>query len=91
MFIDDIPGARAKPLYKSLAKDILSHKDIDGTSPKYEKIKPKPYNLLDYSDVYEKKSLHHSIRDPQNPTYQYRSPKGTLHRYGDIEGNHPKM
>ncbi len=38
MYIDDIEGSRAKGLYKSVAKDILFNKDIDGSSPKYDKV-----------------------------------------------------
>lgn len=39
MQIDDIQGTRAKSIYKGVAKDIISAKDIDGTSPKFEKVK----------------------------------------------------
>ena len=38
MIIDDIEGSRPKSIYKGIAKDIISAKDIDGTSPKYEKV-----------------------------------------------------
>lgn len=42
MYIDDINGAKAKPLYAGIAKDILSNKDIAGSSPVLEKV---DYNL----------------------------------------------
>jgi hypothetical protein len=38
MYIDDIDGVRAKGLYKNVAKDILYNRDIDGSSPKFEKV-----------------------------------------------------
>lgn len=38
MYIDDIEGTRAKGLYKNVAKDILHNRDIDGSSPKFEKV-----------------------------------------------------
>jgi hypothetical protein len=38
MYIDDIDGTRTKGLYKSVAKDILYNRDIDGSSPKFEKV-----------------------------------------------------
>jgi len=33
----------------------LNSRDIDGTAPKFEKLKPKPYDLMDYSDVSSKR------------------------------------
>ncbi len=38
MQIDDIAGTRSKPVYQGVAKDILMHRDIDGTQPRYEKV-----------------------------------------------------
>lgn len=38
MQINDITGARPKSIYKGVAKDIISAKDIEGTSPKFEKV-----------------------------------------------------
>jgi hypothetical protein len=38
MNIDDIQGSRPKSIYRGVAKDIISAKDIDGTSPKFEKV-----------------------------------------------------
>lgn len=53
--INDIEGTKSKPLYKGLAKDILNARDIEGTAPKFERLKPKPYDLMDYSDVSSKR------------------------------------
>lgn len=39
MHIEDIEGARAKPLYTGIAKDILKIGDIEGTKPKFEKVR----------------------------------------------------
>lgn len=36
--IKDITGTRPKELYKGVAKDILNHKDIDGSSPQFHKV-----------------------------------------------------
>lgn len=41
MAIDDIEGTRTKSIYRGVAKDIISAKDIDGTSPKFEKVSEK--------------------------------------------------
>ena len=41
MLIDDIQGTRPRAIYKGAAKDIINAKDIDGTSPKYEKVSRK--------------------------------------------------
>ena len=49
MAIEDINGAKAKPLYKGPTRNIMQVQDI--TKSKEEKLKPKRYNLLDYSDV----------------------------------------
>jgi len=38
MAIDDIQGTRPKAIYKGVAKDIINARDIDGTSPKYERV-----------------------------------------------------
>lgn len=38
MIIDDINGTRALSKYRGLAKDNMSSKDIDGTSPNFEKV-----------------------------------------------------
>ncbi len=38
MKVDDISGARSRQLYRGVAKDILSVRDIDGTKPRYEKV-----------------------------------------------------
>jgi hypothetical protein len=38
MSIDDIAGTKANSLYRGVAKDIISAKDIEGTSPKFEKV-----------------------------------------------------
>jgi hypothetical protein len=39
MIINDIEGTKSKPLYKGLAKDILNARDIEGTAPKYERVR----------------------------------------------------
>lgn len=56
MSIDDINGTKARPIYRGAAKDIISAKDIEGTSPNISKLKPKAYDLMDVSDVNQKKS-----------------------------------
>lgn len=67
MAIDDIQGTRAKSIYRGVAKDIISAKDIEGTSPKLDKrLKPKNYDLMDVSDLNQKKKLYQSMRDPLN-------------------------
>jgi hypothetical protein len=38
MTVDDINGTRPKSIYKGVAKDILNNRDIDGSSPKFEKV-----------------------------------------------------
>lgn len=43
MSIDDIAGTKAKSHYQGPTKDILSAKDIEGTSPKYEKVRLHPF------------------------------------------------
>jgi hypothetical protein len=53
--VNDIEGTKSKPLYKGVAKDILNARDIEGTAPKYERVKPKPYDLMNYSDVTSKR------------------------------------
>lgn len=55
MKIDDISGARSRQLYRGVAKDILAIRDIEGTKPRYERIKPRNYNPMDYSDVTSRK------------------------------------
>ena len=39
MNVNDIEGTKSKPLYKGLAKDILNARDIEGTAPKFEKVR----------------------------------------------------
>lgn len=46
MSIEDIPGTKARSLYPGIAKDILNPRDIDGSSPKYEKVLPLINNKL---------------------------------------------
>lgn len=46
---------------------------------------------MDYSDVIKKKSLYQSNRDPLNPVYFYTKGNGAISRYGEIEGNRPKV
>jgi hypothetical protein len=79
MSIDDINGTRAKSIYKGVAKDIISAKDIDGTSPNFQKLKPKAYDLMDVSDVNGKKKLYESMRNPLNPVYNYNTLSPTYH------------
>lgn len=44
---EDINGTRAKSLYRGVAKDILNNRDIDGSSPKFEKVSYlKHYNFI---------------------------------------------
>ncbi len=54
-------------------------------------MKPKQYDLMNYSDVNQKKRVTQSLRDPLNPVYNYQKPSGAMHRYGDIEGARPKV
>lgn len=39
MNVNDIDGTKSKPLYKGVAKDILNSRDIEGTAPKFEKVR----------------------------------------------------
>ncbi len=39
MSVNDIQGTKSKPLYKGVAKDILNARDIEGTAPKFEKVR----------------------------------------------------
>ena len=43
MVIDDINGTRPRSIYRGVAKDIISAKDIEGTSPKFEKVSTHDY------------------------------------------------
>ena len=54
-------------------------------------MKPHTYNLLDYSDVSPKKVYHESQRDPLNPVYTLSKTNGESYKYGEIEGNRPKV
>jgi hypothetical protein len=38
MKVDDINGAKSRQMYRGVAKDILSVRDIEGTKPLYEKV-----------------------------------------------------
>lgn len=58
MSIDDIAGTKSRRIYRGVAKNILSNSDIDGSMSKHDKLKPKPYDLMDYSDVTGKKNLY---------------------------------
>jgi hypothetical protein len=93
MTIDDISGTRAKSFYNGVAKDIMRSKDIDGTTPKFEKLKPKPYDLMDVSDVNGKRRAYESMRNPLNPVYNYSMNLGQSRptNFGEIEGSRPKV
>ena len=39
MNVNDINGTKSKPLYKGVAKDILNARDIEGTAPRYERVR----------------------------------------------------
>lgn len=92
MIVDDIAGTKSRRFIKGVAKNILSNADIDGSSPKLDKVqnfincfqlKPKPYDLLDYRDVNGKKKYQYSTsRDPLNPVYVYTRPNGDVYQYG---------
>lgn len=38
MSVTDIEGTRPKSIYRGVAKNILNNRDIDGSSPKFEKV-----------------------------------------------------
>ena len=89
--IDDIKGTRSKPIFKGKTRDLFSHEDIDGSYPHVPRIKAKPYNLMDYSDVnyaHPRKVSKSVERDPLNPIYML-SPQNN--RYGDILGSTSKV
>ena len=39
MIVDDIAGTKSRRFIKGVAKNILSNADIDGSSPKLDKVK----------------------------------------------------
>ena len=43
------------------------------------------------ADVNRKKSVRSSMRDPLNPVYEFQKPNGEVYKYGEIEGNKPKV
>ena len=49
MNISDINGARAKPLYTGLAKDIINNRDIKGSFLNYEQV----INFLQNFPIYQ--------------------------------------
>ena len=59
-----------------IARNILENSDIIGTKSKEPKVKVKNYNLLDYSDVTQKKQSSRAIRDPLNPIYMVKAANG---------------
>ncbi|CDW91203.1 UNKNOWN [Stylonychia lemnae] len=92
MLIDDIQGTRAKSIYRGVAKDIISAKDIEGTSPKLDKrLKPKNYDLMDVSDLNQKKRLYQSMRDPLNQVQFYQKPVATAQQIRNVEEARPKV
>ncbi|CDW76260.1 UNKNOWN [Stylonychia lemnae] len=86
MAINDINGDKRQSVYKTVARDILSTKDIDGSHPKNQQFLNKNYDTLDYTDVSKRRQTNFGQRNPLDPVYFLINQDGQKVSYGQIEG-----